>query len=298
MDINKLNILSDYYKYIRLDIDQFIKPDTKIIDINNHIETLADNHETIKIAFPVGININDMVAHYSPSYDCNTILKSNDIIKIDFGLHLDGVIIDSSRTYIIDQEENNIIKTAKEACDGAIKSIGPDSYIPDTSKIIEEIIISNDCFPIADLCGHQIAPYKIHDKLVIPNIECEDLLPINMRRIKSNSLYAIEPFVSDKPIKLYGDLDNVSHYMFNYHRFDKKHLDTLPYIKDNFKTLCFDIKWLNKLDKFEINKITNESNFITPYPPFRSMDKSAKIAHYEDTIYVSDDKTIILSDDK
>lgn len=297
MDIGLLNKLSEYYKNIRSDIDQFIKSGTKIIDIVNYIESDLEKHESIKIAFPVGININDIVAHYSPPYDCTTILNKNDLVKIDFGLHLNGIIIDSSRTYSIDTIECNIIKVAKEACQEAIKIIGSDSYIPDISKLIEEIISSNEYYSIGDLCGHQIGLYKIHDKLVIPNIDCEGLLPLNMTRIKSNNLYAIEPFVSDMPTKLYGDLDNVSHYMFNYHRFDEKYLENLPFIKDNYKTLCFDCKWLNKLNIDEKNKIINESNYITPYPPFRSINKSAKIAHYEDTIYVGDDKTIILSED-
>lgn len=290
-----MDILSNYYKNIRSDINKFIKQDIKIIDIVNYIESSAKSHDTINIAFPIGININDIVAHYSPPYDCKTVLKDGDMIKIDFGLHLDGLIIDSSRTYLVGNFEEPIIYIAEEACHEAIKNIGPDSYIPDISKIIEEIITSNEYFPIADLCGHQIGSYKIHDKLVIPNIDCEDLLPSHMRRIISNSLYAIEPFISDKPTKLYGDLDNISHYMFNYHRFDNSYLDSIPFIKENYQTLCFDYKWLDRLDSDVKNKIINESNFITPYPPFKSIDKSVKIAHYEDTIYVSDEKTIILS---
>jgi len=295
------NRLTDYYKHIRnkLENSSVIRENNKIIEVVKFIENeISLINDDVKLAFPIGININDTIAHFSPDYDDIRIFNENDLIKIDFGIHIDGCIIDSSRTYTISNEdslENKMISTCKEACNEAIKNIKSETYIPDVSNLIEEIILSNDFYPIEELCGHEIDQYKIHNKLVIPNIKCDEFLPNHMRRIKNNCIYAIEPFLSNKKTKIYGDLDNISHYMFNYHRYDIKLLKKLPYINNNYKTLCFDIKWLkNKISEKEIYEIIN-SNLVTPYPPLKCVDNKIKTAHYEETIFVNDNKSIILS---
>ena len=49
------------------------------------------------IGFPVGISINDCYAHwtYSQQY-ADQIIGENDIVKIDFGVHQNGYIIDGA----------------------------------------------------------------------------------------------------------------------------------------------------------------------------------------------------------
>ena len=52
-----------------------------------------------------GLSINECAAHWHPSPNDNSILKKDDIIKIDFGTEANGWIIDSAFTVCFDQEQ-------------------------------------------------------------------------------------------------------------------------------------------------------------------------------------------------
>ncbi|TYZ64857.1 hypothetical protein PybrP1_009839, partial [[Pythium] brassicae (nom. inval.)] len=50
------------------------------------------------IGFSTGCSLNRAAAHYSPNVGDNTVLSYGDVMKIDFGTHVDGRIIDSAFT--------------------------------------------------------------------------------------------------------------------------------------------------------------------------------------------------------
>ena len=47
-----------------------------------------------KPAFPVGIGVDDVTAHYSPQDEDRSVFKDSDLIKVDFGVHVDGYVTD------------------------------------------------------------------------------------------------------------------------------------------------------------------------------------------------------------
>ena len=49
-------------------------------------------------AFPTGIGINGVTAHYAPQEDDQTRIGSGDLVKIDYGVHFDGYIADTAVT--------------------------------------------------------------------------------------------------------------------------------------------------------------------------------------------------------
>ena len=76
-------------KYLR----KQIRPDMKLIDICKLVEdkikvlTNFDVSNPLEkgMAFPVGLNVNNVAAHWSPNpMDMNVKLGRNDLIKIDF----------------------------------------------------------------------------------------------------------------------------------------------------------------------------------------------------------------------
>ena len=75
----------------------------KLFDLANIIEnrikdlTNYDPKNPINsgIAFPTGLSVNNCVAHWTPKMDCNKLLLEDDVIKIDYGIHFNGSIIDS-----------------------------------------------------------------------------------------------------------------------------------------------------------------------------------------------------------
>jgi methionine aminopeptidase len=275
--------LSNFNKKIVNNIENnYIKINVKIIDIVNFIE--KSQTDEIKLAYPVNICINDCVLYYSPSYNDKYIINNYDIIKLHFGYHLNGLIISISRTYYLGSDEKiiNMIKLNRSITESIINDIKVDSYIPDISRNIEEIIASKELYTFEELCSHQMSSYKIYDKLVIPNISCDQLLPDSMKRIKDNTYFAINQFLTDKKTSLYGNLDSISHYMFNYFHYNENNFNNL------YKTLCFDIKWLN-------NTSILKMNYIRPFPPLYTVYKACIITNYEDTIYVNNNKNILLT---
>ena len=77
------------------------------MDICNEIE--ATNRRLIEankieagIAFPTGASINDCAAHWTPNLGDETVLKYEDVMKIDFGSHVRGIMTDCAFTVAFD----------------------------------------------------------------------------------------------------------------------------------------------------------------------------------------------------
>lgn len=45
------------------------------------------------MAFPTGCSLNNCAAHYTPNAGDPTVLKYDDVCKIDFGTHINGMLI-------------------------------------------------------------------------------------------------------------------------------------------------------------------------------------------------------------
>ena len=148
----------------------------KLIDLAKYIEgvikekTEFNSSEPLKggVAFPVGLSINECAAHWTPNPGENRVLKSDDLIKIDYGVHLDGCIADSAFTFSFDEKFNEFIKICEEATNEGIKNCGDEAILGEIGGVVEEFIeskeveIDNKIYPlksIKDLTGHRIMPY-------------------------------------------------------------------------------------------------------------------------------------------
>ena len=45
------------------------------------------------------MSLNQIAAHYTPNPGDTTVLKYNDVLKLDFGTHVNGYIVDSAFTW-------------------------------------------------------------------------------------------------------------------------------------------------------------------------------------------------------
>jgi methionyl aminopeptidase len=45
------------------------------------------------IAFPTGCSLNHVAAHYTPNTGDKTVLQYDDVMKIDFGTHINGNLL-------------------------------------------------------------------------------------------------------------------------------------------------------------------------------------------------------------
>jgi methionyl aminopeptidase len=282
------NVIENLNKFnTALDIVEFIEENIKDL-------TKYDPNYPLKsgIGFPVGTSINDIAAHFTPSKNNNIIIKDDDLIKIDFGVHINGCITDGAFSWCPNGKYNDLIDISKGATELAIKNSGPDVILGELGGLIQEYIeskeieIDNKILPIKsiyDLSGHNIAPYIIHLNKAVPNIR----IPY-FERMKENEVFAIETFPTTGNGSILNDIE-CNHFMI-----ENKNLNLLNKIKNNDikkiynsrKTLAFCPRWFD----FEIPN----SSFITKYPVLKTSDGGI-VAQYEKTIYIKSNGIEILN---
>jgi len=86
------------------------------------------------IAFPTGCSINRCAAHYTPNTGDDTVLGVDDIVKIDFGTHVNGRIIDCAWTMTFNPIFDPLVQAVKEATNTGIKEAGIDVRLCDIGE--------------------------------------------------------------------------------------------------------------------------------------------------------------------
>lgn len=72
--------------------------------------------------FPTGLALNNCVAHYTPNPgQKDIVLQASDVMKVDFGVHVNGWIVDSAFTMSFDPTYDNLLAAVKDATNTGIK---------------------------------------------------------------------------------------------------------------------------------------------------------------------------------
>lgn len=301
------------HKQIRCEIEEWIKPGLLMIDIANKIETRIkeltlfdiNNPTNSGIGFPTGLSLNECAAHWTPNLGDKTILKKNDVCKIDYGIHFNGIIIDSAFTVSFNPIYDKLLEASKSSTELAIKMSGPDTILGEIGEAVEEnmnsyeIEINGELKPITtikNLTGHKIEPYKIHADKSVPNFKID-----YPERMLENEYYAIETF-SSTGSGITTEGNDCSHFMIDYNKNykdislankDKKYFEI---IESKFSTLAFCNRWLN--DYGIPNKVLKNlcaTGIINKYPPLNDI-KGSYTAQFEHSIFIKDKGNLVLSD--
>jgi methionyl aminopeptidase len=238
-----------------------------------------------KVAFPTNLSINDIAAHYTPSYNDET--KAHGLLKIDIGVQVNGFIADSAFSVDLEnlKENKELIKASEEGLNAAIQSARENKSLGELGKSVQDAIEKNNCFPIINLTGHQMEQYQLHAGISILNIA-------NSKKDKLNSgLYAIEPFTTKGNGKIYeGGASGI--YIIQ----DEKNIrgnearEILNYLIEEYQTLPFCARWLVK--KFGtkvliyLRQLEANGN-LHQYPQLIEASHS-KVAQTENTILFDD----------
>ena len=298
--INIYNKLSEIHNDIEKLILSIIRPGLSINElclfIEEQIDARTSNLEYVSkgIAFPVGININNCAAHYSIIHTNDSrVFLVDDVVKIDYGIHIDGYILDAAFTVAFKEEYRQLLEASRKACMDSAKLFTNNKPLIDITKNIQSCIPSKFGV-IRDLCGHQIKPYMIHGGKVVPNV----IIPYDMKALEGE-IYTVEPFVStSKNPQTYEDTNDNSHYMYNYFtnifKYDSPVFKMLPELS-KYSTLAFNIRWLPKFEKSYIDKLVNKKVYNV-YPPIYEKNKDAKIAQFETTLLVTNGEPILFKE--
>lgn len=168
-----------------------IKPGVTYLSVAEHIETFVRNRGGL-LAFPVNISINDVAAHDSPAPNDTRVFQSEDLVKLDVGVHIQGYIGDNALTVDLSGKRSKLCAAAKAALAAVIKLAVPGAPLRQLGEAIEATIANHGFHPIKNLGGHQMAPYNLHCGVFVPNFKNND-----KKILEEGMVLAIEPFAAE-----------------------------------------------------------------------------------------------------
>lgn len=147
---NNAREAAEAHRIARQDIMKYIRPGVSLFDIATQLETstarlIGKNHSVHGTkrgwAFPTGLSVNHIAAHFSPNAGDKTILGENDVLKVDFGTHVNGRIIDCAFTVHFNHEYDGLVEAVKEATETGVRVAGIDMRLGDIGGVIQEVRI-------------------------------------------------------------------------------------------------------------------------------------------------------------
>ncbi|XP_041976582.1 methionine aminopeptidase 2 [Aricia agestis] len=290
---------AEAHRQTRKHMRNWIKPGMSMIQICEELESTARRligEDGLKagLAFPTGCSRNHCAAHYTPNTGDDTVLNYDDVVKIDFGTHINGRIIDCAFTLHFNPRYDPLVKGVQEATEAGIKASGVDVRLCDVGAAVQEVMESHEVEldgnvyqvkPIRNLNGHSIGPYRIHAGKTVPIVKGGETT-----RMEENEFYAIETFGSTGRGQVHDDMD-CSHYMKNFEQpFVPLRLQSskqlLNLINKNFGTLAFCKRWLERAGASRYAmalKDLCDKGVVDPYPPLCDI-KGSYTAQFEHTI--------------
>ncbi|KAF7903870.1 hypothetical protein EAF00_001204 [Botryotinia globosa] len=246
---------------------ELIKPGASLLSIADGIEDgirALSGHQGLEtgdglkasMGFPTGLCLNNVAAHWTPNPGGkDVILKNSDVLKVDFGVQVNGRIVDSAFTVAFDHTYDNLLAAVKEATNTGIMHAGIDARMSDIGAAIQEVMegyeveIGGKVFPvksIRNITGHDILRYHIHGGKQVPFVKNK-----NRDKMEEGEVFAIETFGSTGTGYLRDDVG-----IYGYGRSDdftssnvqlSSAAALLKTIDDNFGTLVFCRRYLERL---------------------------------------------------
>jgi methionyl aminopeptidase len=123
---------AEVHRQVRQHARKTIRPGQTLTEIAEGIEDAVralTNHQGLTegdnllggMGFPCGLSINNCAAHYTPNAGNKVVLQQGDVIKVDFGSHINGRIVDSAFTMTFDPVYDNLLAAVKDATNTGIR---------------------------------------------------------------------------------------------------------------------------------------------------------------------------------
>ena len=144
--------------------------------------------------FPASIciSINHEVVHGIPSP--KRIVKSGDVVGLDFGVIFDGFFGDSAVTVPVGEitpEVQNLLRITEQALYRAIEAAVPGNFLSDVSAAIQTLADEHHFGIVREFCGHGIGR-ALHEDPPVLNYVQSGKGP----KVKPGLVIAIEPMIN------------------------------------------------------------------------------------------------------
>ncbi len=281
-------------KRISEDSKKLILPGESLLDIAESVEKMIEDAGA-KPGFPTNISINELAAHFTPEWDCETLLGEKDIVKVDLGVQVDGCIGDIAYTIDLSNEQGKLVEASQNALNAAIAAAKPGVKVGEIGGAIEDEIKKLGFKPIENLTGHMLRPYMLHAGVEIPNIRVP-----GGYELQEGDIFAIEPFATNGEGRV-NDTSQVEIFSIEQTRNTRmrQSRQVLAYALENYFTLPFAERWLHK--KFQSKLLLGAalkelmgSGILRPYPVLKEA-KNGLVSQAELTVVIEKDGARVLT---
>jgi len=187
-----------------------VKPGATTLDLENAAETRL-KELGVKAAFKgyhgfpcvLCTSVNSEVVHGIPS--AQRVLKSGDIVSVDFGAVVDGYFGDAAITVPvgkIDEKSARLLKVTEASLHAGIAAVKPGATLGDVGAAVQDVVEAEGFSVVRDFVGHGIGVH-MHEDPQVPNFG----KPGQGMKLKAGMVIAIEPMVNaGKPeVQVLGD---------------------------------------------------------------------------------------------
>jgi len=297
---------------------ELVKNNINNMKSNKELYRFIDNYlkeNSLNKAFPIGISINEIIAHDSYHVDNKILFKEGDLIKVDVGLEENGNIIDSARTF--EYKTNSCFNSIND-CKEIVEKV--EEFIREEYKKNKKLIIQDISSKIFDyitlkgynaldfLGGHNIEFGKVHGKKLILNKPLTQL-PSNCKNfinpkdeLGEGEMFAVEVFIPEKKSDGYMIQNTkllVTHYEVNekysMENLNEKEILVLENIVKITKLLPYEYKIHDNFDKYIIKSLIDKRKIIKHLPLewIDNSKKKIKYIQYEDCFIIDKKDEII-----
>jgi methionyl aminopeptidase len=246
-----------------------------------------------KPAFPTNLSIDNIAAHYTPFHEDKTLAEG--LLKIDFGVHVDGWLSDNAFTLDLEGNEINkkLIEAANKGLNAAIHTIEIGKTTNEVGTAIEKAIKECGFKPIRNLSGHSMEKYNLHAGTTMPNIKDKTNIVIKP------GLYAIEPFTTNGNGKVHdGNPSSIYMLIGNKNIRSQIAREVLNFISKEYQTIPFCERWvIKKLGTkalFGLKQLEQNGNLHH----FKQLieEKGKLVAQSENTILLLENEKIVTTE--
>ncbi|MEM1947049.1 MAG: type II methionyl aminopeptidase [Candidatus Caldarchaeum sp.] len=282
-------------RQVRAEVPSIVKPGMTLLEIVESVEELI-KERGCSPAFPCNISIDDVAAHYSPPPNDPTVLPKNSVVKIDFGVAVDGYVADTAVT-VTDTALGELLKKAvEEALKAAVKTVAAGVKVSAVGAVIQNTLARYGVKPIRNLTGHEIQRYNLHAGVSIPNVAAGD-----GAKLQQGHVYAIEPFAT--VLDAAGEVVNTEPAtIFRLEaakasvRMSAEESKLLSVLAERFHGLPYSLRWLSDLgfDVSSVHQRLVRQGRVKPYPML--VERTGRpVAQAEHTIVVERDGCTVVT---
>ncbi|KAK5696782.1 hypothetical protein LTR97_008086 [Elasticomyces elasticus] len=266
------SFLTDYrkaaevHRQVRQHVQTIAKPGVSMTRLADEIEggvRALVGHQAIEtgdalkagMGFPTGLCLNNVAAHWTPNPGAKeVVLQYDDVLTVDFGVHVNGRIVDSAFTVAANPVYDPLLEAVRAATNTGLKEAGIDARMSHISGVIQEVMesyeveLNGKTIPVKavrSLSGHNILRYHIHGDKQVPFVKSK-----TSQRMEEGDIFAIETFGTTGKAYMHDDVG-----VYGYGRNEGVSLAglsssaraLLKTIDENFGTLVFSKRYLERI---------------------------------------------------